>query len=262
MWLGCGAGCSVLGAGATPAAAQTETPQLVAREQPDLGIRGKISLTAAYGLDLDVFGEVLMPGLGETPARIIAVANAVPYPTVYVATPRRQLVTLGFGVFQRSELIARYSRTRYAAEPASIGEVVNISGRGPLVATFSTCSDTTIEGGLRHYFKATGPSRNYVNLLYGRRSIEAISARMTGNFVDSDLGAIRLYDAATIPTAAIVFGVTYERGRLGIFVEGGVRWTQKMSRQDDDLRPLGAEVINNTGARIFMPLNVGFVFRM
>jgi hypothetical protein len=251
-------GCLLL---AAPAWAQVETPQAAVRSGTDAGIRGKFSLMASYGLDLDVFGEVLTVGLGETPTRAAVVSDVVPYPKVYVSTPQRQSVSAGFGVFQRRELIVQYTRTKNVADPTVVGEVLTLSGRSPLRATFSSYEDMSIEGGLRHYFKATGPSRKYVNLLFGRRTVEAISARLTGTTADSDFGVVRLYDKATVPTAAIVFGITYERGPIGIFIEAGARWTQRLPRQDDDLRPSGLELINNTNSRIFMPASIGIVLR-
>lgn len=246
---------------AAPAWAQVEVPQAAAKAGADRGVRGTFSLMAAYGLDLDLFGDVLTAGVGETPTRIAQVANALAYPQIYVATPRRQIVTAGFGVFQRRELIVRFSRTENAAEPVTVGDVLTISGRRGLTATLTSYKDQSIEGGLRHFFKATGPSRKYVNLLFGRRKIEAISARMTGGTEDSDLGNLRLYDAATVPTAAIIFGATWERGFVGVYVEAGIRWTQKLPRQDDDLRAHRLELINNTGSRTFMPAAIGIVFR-
>ena len=58
-----------------------------------------------------------------------------------------------------------------------------------------------------------------------------------------------------------MFGVTYERWHMGVFIEAGARWTPRLVRNDNDLRPLGVEMINNTGARIFMPANVGLMLR-
>ena len=235
-WAGPVASVAVCLTAAAPAWAQVEVPQAAARPGADRGVRGTFSLMASYGLDLDLFGDVLTPTLGETPTRIVQIPNQIAYPQVYVATPRRQIVTAGFGAFHHRELIFRYSRTQNAAEPVTVGEVLTVSGRRGLTATFASYKDQSIEGGLRHFFKATGPSRKYVNLLFGRRKIEAISARMTGGTEDSDLGDLRLYDKASVPTAAVVFGATWERGFVGVYVEAGIRWTQRLPRQDDDLR--------------------------
>jgi hypothetical protein len=260
-WAGPVASVVVCLTAAAPAGAQVQVPQVAARADVDQGIRGTFSLMGSYGLDLDLFGDVLTAGVGETPTRIVQVAEAIAYPQIYVATPRRQIVTAGFGVFQRRELIVRFSRTENAAEPVRVGDVFTASGQRTLTATVTSYKDQSIEAGLRHYFKATGPSRKYVNLLFGRRKIEAIAASLTGGTEDSDLGTLRLYDAATVPTAAIIFGATWERGFVGVYVEAGIRWTQKLPRQDDDLRADRLEGINNTGSRTFMPAAIGIVFR-
>jgi hypothetical protein len=249
---------------ATPARAQVAAPQVAARPNADVGIRGKFSVMAAYGFDLDVFGELLTVdngGFGDPLTRIVNIQKQIAYPDVYFSTPQRQMVSAGFGVFQRRELIVQYSRTENRAQTTTVGDVQTASGTRPLMGTFTTYKDESLEGGLRHYFKATGPSRKYVNLLFGRRKIEAISASMAGAGADADLGVLRLYDAATRPTAGIVFGITYERGLVGIYIEAGVRWTQRLVRQDDDLRVHGLEEMNNTGSRTFMPASIGIVFR-
>ena len=261
LWAGPLACVAVCLTAAMPAWAQVEVPRVAAKAGADRGVRGTFSLMASYGLDLDLFGDVLTPALGEAPERIVQIPSQVAYPQVYVATPQRQIVTAGFGVFRSRELIVQFSRTENTADPSSVGEVLTASGRRALTATFTSYTDQSIEAGLRHFFKATGPSRKYVNLLFGRRKIEAISARMTGGTEDSDLGDLRLYDAATVPTAAIIFGATWERGFVGVYVEAGIRWTQRLPRQDDDLRVHLLEGINNTGSRTFMPASIGIVFR-
>ncbi len=206
----------------------------------------------------------LHPAVGETPTRIITIDAQAPYPKIYVATPKRWLATAGFGVFQKDELIVHVSGTKNIAGPdIRLGELITAEGRRTLTATFTSYKDRSIEGGLRHYFKAVGDSKSYVNLLFGRRKIEAISMTLVATGNDGNLGTVRVYDGATLPTAAIVFGVTYEKGFAGVFIEGGARWTQRLPRQDDDLRALGPglEPANNTGSRVFMPANIGILLR-
>jgi hypothetical protein len=254
----------LLAGAAVPAAAQVAVPTAAVKPGTDVGIRGKFSLMGAYGFDLDVLGDVLQAGdgsLGDPPTQIVVIEQPVGYPSVYFSTPRRQLITAGFGVFQRRELIFQYSRTEYAAEPATVGEIGTASGVRKLTATATPYIDEAYTAGLRHYFKATGPARKYVNLLYGVRKIKPIGALITGGTEETDFGDLRLYDAASVPTAAIVFGLTYERGFVGIYIEAGAQWTQRLPRQDDDLRADKLEFINNTGSRLFMPANIGIVLR-
>jgi hypothetical protein len=249
---------------AAPAAAQVAVPTAPVKAGTDVGIRGKFSLMGAYGFDLDVLGDVLAGGggqVGDPATQIINLAQPVGYPSVYYSTPRRQLVTAGFGVFQRRELIVQYSRTENTARPVNAGDIGTASGVRKLTATVTPYIDESFTAGLRHYFKATGPARKYVNLMYGVRKIKPIGAHITGGTEDTDIGDVRLYDAASVPTAAVVFGLTYERGFVGIYLEAGVNWTQRLPRQDDDLRADGLEFINNSGSRAFMPANIGIVIR-
>lgn len=242
--------------------------------ESELGIKSRVSLMVSGGLDLDLFGEVVVPGLNCDPdlsegptacrsqSRIVQSTLVGHYPDVYVAVPKRFHASAGIGIFQKDELIIQVSRNRSLAEEnIPLGQVVTSAGSQPLRATFTTYEDSSIEGGWRHYFRAVGRSKSYVNLTYGRRKVEAITADLTTGGATGSLGTVRFYDAATLQTAAIVFGITYERWHMGIFVEAGARWTPRLVRRDDDLRPLGVEMINNTGARIFMPANVGLMVR-
>lgn len=260
---------------ATVAEAQgPPTGSVASLPKAELGIKYRLSVMVSGGLDLDVFGEVVVPGVSCNPdvtegptscrnqTRIVQAGRAAHYPDVYVAVPKRLHASAGFGIFQKDELIVQISRNRSVAEPSiPLGQVVSGEGSRPLRATFTTYEDSSIEGGWRHYLRAVGRSKSYVHLTYGRRKVEAITADLFAGGNDGTLGTVRFYDAATLRTAAIVFGVTYERWHMGVFLEAGARWTQRLVRQDADLRPLGLEMINDTGPRIFMPANVGIMVR-
>lgn len=260
---------------ASVAAAQGPPPKDPASLPPtELGIKYRLSLMASGGLDLDVFGEVVTFGLSCTndqsdgptscnqQTRIVQVDQQLHYPDVYIRTQRRFNASAGFGIFQKDEIIVQVSRSSSAAEPnIRVGNYISGEGTRALRGTFTTYQDQSIEGGLRHYLKAVGRSKSYVNLLYGRRRVEAITADLIAAGSDGNLGTVRFYDKATLPTAAVVFGATYEKGIFGGYVEAGFRWTAKLVRQDGDLSALGVEMINDTASRIFMPANVGLLIR-
>lgn len=257
------------------AGAQTPPPGPVAElPQNTPRIKHHFTLMASGSLDLDVFGEVVTLGLscnGENPEApdacsrqrsLIQVQELKHYPDVYVALPKRWHASAGFGIFHKDELIVQVSGGRSTAEPdIRLGRFVSAAGDRAIRATFTTYKDQTIEGGLRHYFKNTGRSKSYVNLLFGRRTVEAISAELVAAGSDGNFGTVRFYDEASVRTAAIVFGVTYERGPAGIFIEGGFRWTAKLKQQDDDLGAMGVPMINDTHSRIFMPASFGLLLR-
>lgn len=260
---------------ASVAAAQGPPPADPAALPPtELGIKYRLSLMVSGGLDLDVFGEVVTFGLScnneitEGPAacnqqtRIVQVDQVLHYPDVYIATPKRFTATAGFGIFRKDELLIQVSRNTSTAEAnIRVGNLITGEGSRPLRAAFTTYKDQSIEGGLRHYLKAVGRSKSYVNLLYGRRMVEAITADLAATGTDGNLGTVRFYDKATLSTAAIVFGATYEKGIFGGYLEAGFRWTAKLAGQDGDLSALGVDMINDTASRIFMPANIGILVR-
>lgn len=268
--LGLVAACLLVAVGAE--AQNQPTGPVAALPQVDKGIKYKLSLMVSGGLDLDLFGEVVLPGVScdssvldtpaacNTQARIWQTTRPMHYPDVYVQTPRRWHASAGFGIFQKDELIVQISANTAAAEEnLSIGEDLSGLGTRALRATFTEYKDRAIEGGWRHYLRATGRSKTYVNLLYGRRKVEAIAVDLTAGV--EPLGRVRLYDAKSRHTAAVVFGVTFEHLPIGVFLEAGMRWTQRLAQQDADLEALGLQAINNTGSRFFMPANVGLMVR-
>lgn len=240
----------------------------------DTGVKGDISLSVSGGLDLDFLGEVLGYGISCDPeltagatacnqqTRILTVDRLVHWPDAYSTIPTRVTATLGIGIFNREELIVSVSMGRGTGiQNLRVGEVISLEGRRDMNVAFSQYKDRTIEGGLRHYLKAVGSVKGYVNLTYGIRQIEAITGTFAGSGNDGNVGTLRLYDKATLPTAGVVFGASFDRGLLGFYVESGFRWTRRMVRQDDDLRPLAMVDINNTTQRVFLPANLGIVIR-
>lgn len=256
------------------AAAQARPSDATIIKPIETGVKGDLTLMVSGGFDLDFLGEVLGYGVSCDPdvtegatactqqTRILTVDRLVHWPDAYSSLPRRATATLGFGIFNKDELIVSVSIGRATGvQNLRVGEVISLEGRRNMNVAFSEYKDRTIEGGLRHYLKAVGSVKGYVNLTYGIRQIEAITGTFTGSGNDGNVGTLRLYDKATLPTAGIVFGAAFERGRIGFHIESGFRWTRRMTRQDDDLRPIAMVDINNTAQRVFLPANLGVVFR-
>jgi hypothetical protein len=258
---------------AAPSLAQSGQPSTAELPQNVPRIKGHFTFMVAGGLDLDVFGDVVTIGLSCDPepdmetscnqqTSLIQVSDLLHYPDVYRSVQKRWQASAGFGIFNKDELIVQVTRSRAPAEASiGLGRFQSAEGDRTIRASFGTYEDQTIEGGLRHYFRTVGRSKSYANLLYGRRKVEAISAVLTADGLDGNFGLVRFYDTATVNTAAVVFGITVERGPVGIFVEAGFRWTAKLKQIDDDLAVLGVSMINDTGSRIFMPASAGLVLR-
>ena len=253
---------------ASPALAQgTAPPQGTSQRLPEekkvseaakFSVKHHLSFMASTGWDLDVLGDLTAPVQGQRHDNPIVIEPTT-YTDVFVHTPRSEEATLGFGIFGTLEFIARVSRARYTSSLAEVG-------LEPVLMTMkmSDYHERTLAFGLRKYF-ASGPScRRYVNFLYGHRKIDAISAVFTNEPAgpDSNVGNLRIYNASNVPTISIEFGVTFERPHYGIFVQAGARYQKKLSRFDDDLAQFGLQDANKTGIRLYIPLQIGVLFRL
>jgi hypothetical protein len=248
---------------AAPAFAQTagqQPPPIgpTTRTKPheSWSLKGHLSLQVSGGFDLDVFGNILAVSQGKpTPSQSLIVSTTA-YPDTYVKTPRRAEAAVGFGIFARDEVFARVSRTQYSATPLNVGV-----DRAGMAATLSLYKEQSVEVGLRHYFNTGTKRRTYVAISGGQRKINPLSGEFAPLLGDS-LGTLRLYDASKVKTISVEFGFTYEMKHLGVYFEGGVRWQDKLTRQDADLTVWGLDTANDTGGRLYMPVQFGFLFRL
>ena len=244
---------------AAPASAQTTPPPVPAMHiaaQAEFNLRGHLSAMVSGGWDLDVIGDVTAGALGMAPDGQQFAINPTAYPDVFAKTPTRRAASIGFGIARRTEVFARYTEANYTSARSSVG-----APSVPLVMKVSNYREKSYELGLRHYFATGLRFRRYVNFAYGQRRIDAISATFTSTVVP-DLGELQLYSASRLPSMSVEFGMTIEVPHAGIFIEGGARWQKRLKRNDADLAPLGAADANNTGARFYMPVQVGVVFRI
>jgi len=242
---------------ARPAAAQT-----AGQDRSTIGeskgsqtftVKGHLSVFTGLGLDLDVIGDVTSGAVGSIRGTSVAVQGTA-FPDVYVATPRRRYLGASFGFKRKTEIMARYQEAR---NPAS-----TIEGGATAVSKFavsySDYRDRMFEFGLRHYMATPKRSRQYFSLLYGMKTVDAIAMdlRAPGGSVHS-----ALYSKSRIPSIGLEFGIALEYNHLGVFLESGVRWQKKLTRDDTDLAALQLTDANNTGARLFMPATLGLHFR-
>jgi hypothetical protein len=248
-------------AGQTPTPGQSGDSALAERDLPSL--RGRFSFGISTGFDMDVFGDILNGGLGKRDGQSAAIAVPRPWPDVYVKVPRRTQATIGFSPLKRREVVFRLSKADYVADPFEAG---SYAGEGaaattPLTANFTVYRERSWEVGIRHYFIITRRAKQYANIFYGVRTIDPISASFKADS-GVDMGTFRLYDKTKARAISLELAISVEYGRAGVFVEGGIRWQQRLKRNDDDLAAWDWKILNNTGPRIYMPLNFGVVFRL
>jgi hypothetical protein len=259
---------------ASPVLAQTTAPPPAApqrlgapeekktSDEAKFSVKHHVSFMASGGWDLDVLGGLTYGVVGTRNNNPIVIEPTT-YTDVYVHTPMSEQVTVGFGVFSTLEVIAHVSQARYRSSLAEVGtESPQVSAL--MTMKMSDFHERTVAIGLRKYF-ASGPScRRYVNLLYGHEKIDALSAVFTAEppSTDPNVGNLRIYNASTVPTIIMEFGVTFERPHYGMFVQAGARYQKKLSRFDDDLAQFQLQDANKTGIRLYIPLQFGVLFRL
>lgn len=218
-------------------------------------VKGHFSVFVSGGLDLDVLGDVNGGALGTIRGTQMLL-DPTAYPDVYVRTQRRRSVGIGFGVFKKVELFARYQDANNPAETVLIGRFG--SNTNLFAVSYDNYKDSLIEFGLKKYLASPRSSRVYVALSGGMKTVEPISMtlQVPGGNVRTEL-----YSKSRIPSYGLEFGVTLEYHRIGLFLESGFRYQKRLTRNDNDLALYGLETANNTGIRFYMPANLGVIFR-
>lgn len=244
---------------ATPAAAQDagETRSTIgaAAGSQTFSVKGKFSVFGGVGLDLDVLGDISAGGVG-TIRNTPAVIQPAAFPDVYVKTQRRRYFGAAFGFKRKTEIMVRYQEAKNPASTVALGGFGSADNTFPVVV--DDYHDRLVEFGLRHYFATPKRSRQYFTLLYGMKTVDAISmdTRPPGGPIP-----MALYSKSTVPSIGLEFGVSLEFGHMGVFLESGARWQKKLKRDDTDLAKYDLETVNDTGSRLFMPATLGLHFR-
>ena len=218
-------------------------------------VLGKFSVFGGLGLDLDVIGDVTAPAVG-TIRGTSSVIQGTAYPDVYVKTQRRRYIGASFGFRPKTEVMARYQEANNPAATVAAGRFGTASNE--FAVAFDDYKDTLIEFGLRHYMATPKRTRQYFSLLGGMKTVNALGMQMRP---PGGANRTALYSKSRIPSIGIELGIALQFGHLGVFVESGVRWQQRLKRDDTDLEQYSLTDANNTGSRIFMPATFGLHFR-
>lgn len=247
-------------AGSTPAFAQAPGQG----SRTDIGgTQGKQAFTVkhhlivwgAMGFDLDVIGDVTAGGLGTIRGTQMLV-DATAFPDVYVNTPRRRYIGVGYGLFDKAEVFARYQDADNPAATVIIGKFG--SNSNTFAVAFDNYKDSLVEFGIRKYIATPKSTREYFALVGGMKTVKPLSITMQ---VPGGSVRTELFSQSRIPSFGLEFGISIESHHLGVFLESGLRYQKRLTRNDDELAPYELETLNNTGPRIFIPVNVGLLVR-
>lgn len=251
---------------AAPARAQQPTPPPGAFLLPQetlKGIKHHASFMLSGGFDLDVIGNVVEGALGQQGSTQIAVTQSLPWPDVYVAVPKRVEFVAGFGIFQKDEIIGRVSRTTYTADPVEkAGNYAGPGQAGDVTLNATPYRERSWEIGWRHYMVVKPRAKQYVNIVYGVRTVDPISVDFRAAEPVGHLGTLRAYGQSRPKTFGLELGLTFEAGHVGVFAQVGARFVQRLQQQDDELAGWKLEAVNDTGTRFYMPLQFGLLLRL
>lgn len=218
-------------------------------------VRGHLIVWGSLGLDLDVIGDVTAGAVGGIRGTGVLI-NATAYPDVYVRTQQRRSLGVGFGIFDRTEIFARYQLANNPAATVAIGQFGTSSNT--FGVAFDNYKDQVVEFGLRRYLASPRASRIYFSLFGGMKTVEPINMTMQAPGGSIPAG---LYGKSRVPSMGLEFGITLESHKVGVFAEGGFRYQKHLAPNDSDLAAYNLQDLNNTGFRLFMPATVGLLFR-
>jgi len=218
-------------------------------------VKRHLIVWGSMGLDLNVIGDVTGSALGTIRGTSMLV-NPTAFPDVYVRTPRRRYVAVGYGLFDKTEVFARYTDANNPASTVIIG--LFGSNTDTFAVAFDNYKDRMVEFGLRKYIATPKATREYFAIVGGMKTVDPLSIDMQ---VPGGTVRTELYSKSRIPSIGIEFGVSLEWHKLGIFLESGMRYQKRLTRNDRDLVQYGLEDLNNTGIRLFMPVNMGLLLR-
>ena len=209
----------------------------------------------ALGLDLDVIGNLTNGALGRVRGKETSV-DAAAYPDVYVRTPRRRYLGVGYGLFKKGEVFVRYQEASNPAATIVIGKFE--TGTNTFAVSFDDYKDRLIEFGIRKYIATPKSTREYFALVGGVKTVQPIGMTMQ---VPGGNVRTELYSTSRIASMGLEFGVSLEFHKIGLFIESGIRYQKRLTRNDDELALYDLQDLNNTGIRLFMPANIGLLIR-
>ncbi len=218
-------------------------------------VRKHLIVWGAMGLDLDVIGDVTSQAVGTIRGTGVGVQTTA-YTDVYVRTPRRRYLGVGYGLFKKAEVFARYTEADNPASTVVVGQF-GISSNTFGIA-FDNYKDRMVEFGIRKYIATPKSSREYFALTGGMKTVEPIGITM-----QAPGGNVRteLYSKSHMLSIGVEVGISLEFHKIGVFAESGMRYQKRLTRNDTDLLQYGLDGLNDTGIRIFMPANFGLLIR-
>ena len=214
------------------------------------GIEGKFTVAAQVGTQSEVSGNILQSAQGTLFDKPVTIDSAR-YRDVYVpALVSRLQLLLGYGIGERSEIVAR--TTWYQAGYTGV-EAGNLDGKA-LFAFFEPYDyeELGFEVGFRYYLASQTRLKSYIAPVVGVRFLNEILVSYSVQEAGSSIRFIPFSKKSTVPVFGLDLGFTFDLGdRFFIGMDTGIRY-QTAPGQFDYL--LGLTEIDDSDGRWSAPV--------
>jgi hypothetical protein len=172
------------------------------------GLAGRFTIAAQVGTQSEVSGNILQSASGTLFDKPVTIDSAR-YRDVYAPALRTQLL-LGYGVGERTELIARASY--YKAEWTGV-EAGNLDG-DPLFAFFEPYDyeEVGFEIGLRYYLATQKRLKSYVAPVAGVRFLHETLVSFSAQQAGSSIRYVPFSKDGAVPVFGLDIGFSFDLG--------------------------------------------------
>lgn len=254
---------AVKSAGPLTVHAQTPTPDPQALVPDDDSLRHRLTVSALWGPDNSISGDVITNGSGFYQSTIPINFDDTSYDDIY---GRMSLFKVGVGyrTSPRTEAVVNLAFGSSGSEVVQVGTVGDANA--PLFADFDDYSYWGIEGGQRFYF-ARVRFTPYAGYIVGINRLSSIDATFTSTPVGTQPGVVLpdqvFFDSSWAFSFGPLGGVLVGLGPFEVMAEIGFRYMGGLSDVDvlsgvqnpltgDDLRE-----INSDSGRWSIPITFG-----
>lgn len=213
------------------------------------GLEGRFSIAFQAGTQSELGGDFLKGAEGTLLGKPVSI-DSKRYRDIYAPDLRLQ-GQLGFGVGERTEVIARF--TYYKAEGTSL-EVGTFDDvvLGMYFDEYGDYEEVGFEAGVRFYISAAGRFKSYLAPIVGARFIDEILVSFSAQERGSSIRNVPFNQESTVAVFGLDLGFTFDVGeRFFLGLDTGLRY-QLAPKQFDELE--GLTRIDDSDARWTAPV--------
>ena len=213
------------------------------------------SAEVGIGWDNSISGNINSSAIGQINNQAVVILKNT-YEDVY-GTGLHLKFGGGYMLNELSELRATFSFQSLDADLTRMGDI----GISNLYGQYTDYQAFGLDVGLRRYVPLSPVVRAYGDATIGLGFVDKTDVTLVAPGANLAAKANDFYDQTAAFTLGVNLGVLIQTtDRLGIFVQGGLRWVSGMA-EIDDLVGTGLETINDNSSRWTLPFLAGVRFR-